>query len=154
MSRNGLDNRVSYIITQRGLSEISARAHAGRLRYLEENSPRGPRGGVPANLREARRVQARANSTGPAVFLEDLLFRFSYAAERWQQMTEPDVAESRPYLRYVCARLPDSRPSHREKHGLIFPISHTFWNWWYPPNGAGCACTVMSVSESLLCHRG
>lgn len=79
---------------------------------------------------------------------------FRYSAERWQQMTDPDVIEARPYLRYVCSNLPDSRLSHREKHGLIFSASHHFWDIWYPLNGPGCLCSVTSVSEDLLRRRG
>jgi hypothetical protein len=81
------------------------------------------------------------------------LHQFVYAAERWQQMTDPDVVSARPYLRYVCARLPDSRASHLEKHGLVLPVRHPFWSIWYPPNGLNCFCTVQSVSKSLLDRR-
>ena len=78
----------------------------------------------------------------------------SYQAGRWQQMTDPDVVKERPYLRYVSARLPTTRPSHGEKHGLVFAADDPFWSRWYPPNGFNCYCTVMSVSESLLKRRG
>ena len=78
----------------------------------------------------------------------------SYQVGRWQQMTDPDVVAERPYLRYVSALLPTSRPSHREKHGLVYPVEDPFWDEWYPPNGFNCRCTVMSVSESLLGRRG
>lgn len=77
----------------------------------------------------------------------------SYQVGRWQQMTHPDVVEHRPYLRYVSARLPSTRPSHAEKHGLIYPVDHKFWKVWYPPNGFNCYCTVTSVSEALLSRR-
>ena len=78
----------------------------------------------------------------------------AYQAGRWQQMTDPDVVSSRPYLRYVSALLPTSRPSHREKHGVILRYDDPFWDTWYPPNGFNCYCTVTSVSESLLKRRG
>jgi SPP1 gp7 family putative phage head morphogenesis protein len=78
----------------------------------------------------------------------------SYQVGRWKQMTTPAVRAARPYLRYVSALLPTTRPSHREKHGLTYPVDHEFWNEWYPPNGFNCYCTVTSVSESLLERRG
>lgn len=78
----------------------------------------------------------------------------SYQAGRWKQMTDPDVVAERPYLRYVSARLPTSRPDHVDKHGLVYPADDPFWQAWYPPNGFNCLCTVMSVSESLLSRRG
>ncbi|HWP59010.1 MAG TPA: phage minor head protein [Candidatus Acidoferrales bacterium] len=78
----------------------------------------------------------------------------SYQVGRWRQMTDPDVVAERPFLRYVSARLPNSRPSHVEKHGLIYPVDHEFWQEWYPPNGFNCYCTAMSVSESMLNRNG
>jgi SPP1 gp7 family putative phage head morphogenesis protein len=78
----------------------------------------------------------------------------SYQVGRWKQMTDPDVVKERPYLRYVSALLPTSRPSHVEKHGAVYPVGDSFWDIWYPPNGFNCVCTATSVSESLLSRRG
>lgn len=78
----------------------------------------------------------------------------SYQVGRWKQITDPAVADEFPYLRYVSALLPTSRPSHREKHGLVYPVGDPFWDEWYPPNGFNCYCTVMQVSQSLLDRRG
>lgn len=78
----------------------------------------------------------------------------SYQAGRWKQMTDPAVRASRPYLRYVSARTPTSRPSHVEKHGLVYPIDDPFWDEWMPPNSWNCLCSTMSVSEDLLERRG
>lgn len=78
----------------------------------------------------------------------------SYQVGRWKQMRDPLVREERPYLRYISARLPTSRASHVEKHGLVLPQDDPFWNEWYPPNGFNCYCTVVTVSESLLARRG
>jgi uncharacterized protein with gpF-like domain len=85
---------------------------------------------------------------------DELVFHFTYAAERWIQMTDPDVVLERPYLRYVSGGSPDAGPGHLEKHGLILPATDSFWTIWYPLNGIDCKCTVMSISESLLRRRG
>jgi hypothetical protein len=146
----GLEQDVLTILRERHLFDIAARAHAKWLADLEAKYPRGPRGGLNPIVRSARKMQDKIASLGLEALADDLLPHFVYAAERWQQITDPDVAERRPYLRYVCANLPDSRPGHLEKHGLIFPIEHRFWDIWYPLNGFGCACSVMSVSEDLL----
>src|SRR5262249_52020752 len=74
----------------------------------------------------------------------------SYQGGRWKQMPAPSVRSRRPYLRYVSARIPTSRPSHVEKHGLIYPIDHPFWDTWYPPCGFSCLCNVVTVSMSVL----
>jgi len=149
-----LDQRVLTILRERRLLDIAARTHAKRKADLEAKYPRGPRGGLNPIVRSVRKMQDKIASSGPEALVDDLLPHFVYAAERWQQMTDPDVARSRPYLRYVCACLPDSRPGHLEKHGLIFPMDHHFWDVWYPLNGLGCMCTVTSISEDLLVRRG
>lgn len=150
----GLEQNVLTILRERLLFEIAARTHARWSADLEAKYPRGPRGGLNPIVRSAREMQDKIASFGPEALVDDLLPHFVYAAERWQQMTDPDVARSQPYLRYVCACLPDSRPGHLEKHGLVFPMDHQFWDLWYPLNGLGCMCTVMSVSEDLLVRRG
>ena len=68
-------------------------------------------------------------------------------------MADPDVVAERPYLRYVSARLPTSRPSHVAMHGVLKPVEDPFWDEFYPPNGFNCYCSVMSVSEDLLERR-
>jgi len=78
----------------------------------------------------------------------------SYQVGRWKQLTDPDVKAARPFLRYISARLPSSRPSHVEKHDLVFPVDDPFWSKWYPLNGFRCQCTVQTLSESLMNRRG
>ncbi len=151
---DGEEPKILAILRERHLFDIAARTHANWSADLEAKYPRGPRGGLNPIVRAARKMQEKIASLGPEALVDDLLPHFLYAAERWQQMTDSDVARSRPYLRYVCSGLPDSRQSHLEKHGLIFPIDHHFWNVWFPLNGLGCMCTVTSVSEDLLMRRG
>jgi len=105
-----------------------------------------------ARLLDAAGITARAPHYWETVYRTNLAT--SYQVGRWRQMNDPAVRAARPYLRYVSARLPTSRPSHVEKHGLVYPTDHAFWTRWYPPNGFNCKCTVMSVSESLLDRRG
>ncbi|MGH7795689.1 MAG: hypothetical protein ACREQ2_12515 [Candidatus Binatia bacterium] len=150
----GLEQKILTILRERRLFEIASRTHAKWKDDLEAKYPRGSRGGLNPIVRSARKTQDKIVSFGPEALVDDLLPHFVYAAERWKQVTDPDVARSRPYLRYVCACLPDSRPAHLEKLGLVFPVDHHFWDVWYPLNGLGCMCTVMSVSEDLLLRRG
>ena len=105
-----------------------------------------------AHLLDAVGISARAPHYWETVYRTNLAT--SYQVGRWKQITEPAVRAARPYLRYVSARLPTSRQSHVDKHGLVYPTDHPFWRQWYPPNGFNCKCTVMSVSESLLDRRG
>ena len=96
-------------------------------------------------------VSERSNWYWQTVYRTNL--QTSYQVGRWQQMTDPYVKERRPYLRYLSARLPTSRSSHVEKHGLIYPVDDPFWNIWFPPNGFNCYCTAESVSEDLLARE-
>ena len=150
MNTNELRMVVIDILRQRGVFEIAARASADWLKHLEEKYPKGPRGGRHPLIRYAEKTAARIQASGQEAAFETMVSLFTYHAERWLQMTDPDVTEHRPYLQYHCACLPDSRPSHTEKHRLILPIAHPFWSTWYPINGLGCLCTVTTVSEFEL----
>lgn len=75
----------------------------------------------------------------------------SYAAGRYQQLTDPDMLKARPYWRY---RHSDSvlhpRPQHLAWNGLVLRADDPWWQTHYPPNGWGCQCTVYGVSEKEL----
>ena len=127
-----LEQNVLTSLRELHLFDIAARTHAKWMADLEAKYPKGPRGGLNPIVRSARKMQDRIANFGPEALVNELLPHLVYAAERWQQMTDPDVARSRPYLRYVCACLPDSRPSHLEKHGLVFSMDHHFWDVLVP----------------------
>lgn len=40
------------------------------------------------------------------------------------------------------------RPEHAALHGVTLPITDTFWETYYPPNGWNCRCTVVQVRKS------
>jgi hypothetical protein len=147
-------NDIRNILAERGIAVAALQAHRVWLQHLERKYPPGPRGGLAPQIKEGRRLQGRCRREGIEPILAEMVDRFTHHAERWQQMTDPDVVAELPYLRYVCTNLPDSRPAHVEKHGLVFPVRHAFWDLWYPLTGLGCMCTVMSVSEDLLRRRG
>lgn len=78
----------------------------------------------------------------------DLIFRTNinsaYAAGRWQQFKEAGIK----YLRYVHAdgvRYP--RPHHQAMHGTVRPIDDPFWSVNYPPQGFGCHCRAVPVTD-------
>ena len=37
------------------------------------------------------------------------------------------------------------REAHRLMHGVTLPASSRFWDWYFPPNGWNCRCTVVQV---------
>ena len=72
----------------------------------------------------------------------------SYAAGRWQQLTDPEFLQFRPYWRYHHADgLLYPRPLHVAWNGRVLPHDHPFWSTHFPPNGWGCHCWVSSASE-------
>lgn len=75
----------------------------------------------------------------------------SYAAGRWQQLTDPDMLKVRPYWRYKHS---DSvlrpRPQHLAWNGLILRADDPWWQIHFPPNGWGCQCSIVAVSEQEL----
>ena len=54
----------------------------------------------------------------------------------------------RYYLQYRTARDGRVRPEHAVLHGVTLPITDTFWEEFYPPNGWNCRCTVVQVRKS------
>ncbi len=70
----------------------------------------------------------------------------SYAAGRWQQLTDPEVTAERPFWRYVHADgVLHPRPAHLAWDGTVLPHDHPFWKTHFAPNGWGCRCEVQPV---------
>lgn len=73
----------------------------------------------------------------------------SYAAGRWRQLNDPDLAASRPYLKYRHADgVLHPRPLHVAWDGLVLPRTHPFWQTHSPPNGWGCHCYLSAASAA------
>jgi len=78
--------------------------------------------------------------------------RTSYAAGRWQQIQESKAA--RPWLMYEAVLDRRTRPLHRLWDGTVLPVGDPWWRTHYPPNGWGCRCSVISLSEREAQRRG
>ena len=39
------------------------------------------------------------------------------------------------------------REAHRLMHGITLPINSKFWDWYFPPNGWNCRCSVVQVRK-------
>lgn len=88
----------------------------------------------------------------------DLIFRqnmqTAYSVGHYQQMTDPDVMERRKYWQYQTAGDGHVRESHQVMDGRVFPANSQIWDIWYPPNGFGCRCTVVSRTEEQIKRMG
>jgi len=78
----------------------------------------------------------------------------AYQVGRYEQMTDPDVIEMRPYWRYVAVMDEHTRPTHAALHGKVFRSDDPFWDHWYPQNGYNCRCTVVTLSEAEMEREG
>jgi SPP1 gp7 family putative phage head morphogenesis protein len=90
---------------------------------------------VVSQLGSARRLQT----------IFDANMRVSYAAGHWTSFERSKVY--RPYLRYVAILDEATRPQHAARHNLVLPVDDPYWDWWAPPCGWNCRCTLQSVSE-------
>lgn len=72
--------------------------------------------------------------------------RTAHQAGHWQQMQA--TKESHPYGLYLTVDDADVREEHQRWHYILLPLDHTWWDTHYPPNGWGCRCTVIAVSEA------
>lgn len=72
----------------------------------------------------------------------------SYQAGRLKQLRDPDLIRRKPYWMY---RHNDSvlhpRPLHVSWDGIVLPADHIWFLTRFPPNGWGCQCYIIAVSE-------
>jgi SPP1 gp7 family putative phage head morphogenesis protein len=69
----------------------------------------------------------------------------SRMAAKWQKYEQS--REALPLLQYITAGDQRVRQSHRPLDGITLPVTHEFWNEYYPPNDWGCRCSVRQVSD-------
>lgn len=66
-------------------------------------------------------------------------------AAKWEQFQEDG---DRYNLQYRTANDDKVRPEHATLDRVTLPITDTFWEEYYPPNGWNCRCTVVQVRKS------
>ncbi|HNX76093.1 MAG TPA: phage minor head protein [Candidatus Rifleibacterium sp.] len=76
----------------------------------------------------------------------------AYMAGRYKGMK--DSARLRPYWQYVAVMDGRTRDAHRLLNGKIFRHDDPFWDKYYPPNGWGCRCRVVSISKYEFEKKG
>lgn len=82
----------------------------------------------------------------------DTNLRMAYAAGRWERIEQ--VAERRPWLRYVAVLDDRTRDQHRRWHDTVLRWDDPWWNQHAPPNGWNCRCTVQQLSDRDIARRG
>lgn len=66
-------------------------------------------------------------------------------AAKWEQFMEDG---DRYNLQYRTANDGKVRPEHAALHNVTLPITDSFWEEYYPPNGWNCRCSVVQVRKS------
>jgi SPP1 gp7 family putative phage head morphogenesis protein len=79
--------------------------------------------------------------------------RTAYEAGRYRQQARG--AELRPVWEYVSLLVGEHRrQEHVALHGKAFRYDDPFWDENRPPNGWGCECSVITLSESGAAREG
>ena len=76
--------------------------------------------------------------------------RTAYQAGRFQQMTDPDVLAYRPNWLYQHGDSIRPRPLHQSWSGTVLPASDPWWDSHFTPNGWGCKCRIVALSDRDL----
>jgi SPP1 gp7 family putative phage head morphogenesis protein len=69
----------------------------------------------------------------------------AYAAGRFQQQTDPDVLELRPYFLYDAVIDDGTSSICRGFNGTLLPADDPFWKTSYPPNHFSCRSAVRTL---------
>jgi hypothetical protein len=79
----------------------------------------------------------------------------SYAAGRLSQLRDPDLLKLKPFWMYKHSdAVANPRPLHVSWDGLTLPADHDWFRTHYPPNGWGCRCRIVAVSEAEARRAG
>ncbi|EED0799472.1 minor capsid protein [Escherichia coli] len=74
-----------------------------------------------------------------------------YSAGRWAEQMEN--VDDRPYWKYTAIQDNRTRKTHEALHGTVMRYDDPFWEAFYPPNGWGCRCSVVAMSERDITRR-
>jgi hypothetical protein len=90
-------------------------------------------------------VNAQLGSDRRLKTIYDTNTRSAYQEGRWERSQE---STAHPYLMYRVGPSRHHRQEHLDWDGLVLPKDDPWWNSHYPPNGWGCKCWTMAVSEA------
>ena len=79
--------------------------------------------------------------------------RTAYQAGRYQQMTDPDVLAYRPNWLYQHGDSIRPRLPHLAWSGTVLPASDPWWLTHFTPNGWGCKCRIVALSDRDMKRR-
>lgn len=155
-----LDNAVDYTIRQRPMDDISVQrlkesnfVFSGYKTFHELNEAfpslldaDGSQKPFERFLNDVQKVNEKYNRQ---YLKAEYNFAMSSAdmAAKWQAWWT-DEDRDRYLLQYRTIGDKRVRESHRLMHNITLPITSRFWDWYFPPNGWNCRCTVTRVLRS------
>jgi hypothetical protein len=80
--------------------------------------------------------------------------RTTYAAGRLAQLRDPDLQQAAPFWMYRHGGSADPRPQHLAWDKMVLPADDPWWQTHYPPNGWGCSCYVVAVTQGMAERMG
>jgi len=143
----------AFVVAGAQKADLLADLHASIGRHLAGG------GGLAGYRKDFKAIVARHGWTGwtgegtPAgeawrtrvTYMTNL--RTSYAAGRYQQLVD---AGFRWWMYKHSGLAKEPRAQHLAWDGLVLPADHPFWQTHYPPNGWGCGCRVVGVTNPAL----
>lgn len=136
-----------------GISRLDVLADAwGSLRRaLEQGTPYAEWAAQAGPALEAAWGQARPWQT-ETIFRTNI--QSSYSAGRWQQLSDPDVRQARPYWMYDAVL--DSRTTDicRTRNGTVRPADDSWWRSNWPPLHYNCRSGVRGLTPAEAEARG
>lgn len=78
----------------------------------------------------------------------DTNIRASYAAGRWEQLTDPDIKKAFGYLVYRHGDSRQPRLMHLSWDGTTLPVNDPWWKTHFVPNGWGCRCQIFAADTA------
>lgn len=73
------------------------------------------------------------------------------SARWWEFAGNADIM---PMLKYQTVGDSRVRDDHRKLDGIVRRYNHSFWSMYYPPNGWGCRCEAIQLSDAQAAEEG
>lgn len=78
----------------------------------------------------------------------------TYHAGRLAQLNDPELLSVAPFRMYRHGGSAEPRPEHLKWDKIVRRADDPWWNTHYTPNGWGCSCYVIAVSEATAKRMG
>lgn len=134
---------------------VSGLASVAQIKRVLDSLIKATNEGTPFGAWKEEAAQDDALASLPHGRLETIFRNATqthYQAGRWRSVERGSA--QRPYLMYSAINDTRTRPAHLAMHGFIARVDDPIWERWMPPNGHGCRCSTIQLSEGQALARG